>query len=579
MAFFSWSLIRDLSSVAAMNIASHIQGMLQSSGEIATRKLSFLAPRTSLTRTRPTELNVMMTQSIDADCGSPDSSSQHSDRAVSSSTIKTRVNNIIHGFAAKALERARHMAPQLTERAVRDMSHLHSTATSLIHDLSELLEAQEVRKQGRILRKQLNDGPPASLQSQFKSTEESSSSSTATLPRAKTSELETPSAAPPSFSSSSISQPLLLPFIERADETEVRYAALIADLCNIAYEATQVDAQVLSAKHRLELVTHCSEPVRGAMSREQYWTRVKLAHASGLPTDQAFNPKVEDTAHDSPNGPNLTPLSRLSSMNLTSASSSAAILSQSSSSLPPIDAAVMSFASRVMDTIEECQLEEIDMTDTCGSGSLRPPSPYVEYSLLLGSIEDIFESMEEEEAHALTRIMSLSRPPTTHDLVRNKLDSMSSSDEYDDVYDPFSVPRLTQPYLPRRDFGTKASNGHGYGSSAPIAIPGASGPGRKVSSVATSGASRHSMPASDRYSAPDLPGSPQAKSLVEQPAPPAAWFVADDPETHVRYIVIQGSVNMDHWAINFRFEPVIFEDPSLGVRVHRGVYEVRALPT
>lgn len=28
-----------------------------------------------------------------------------------------------------------------------------------------------------------------------------------------------------------------------------------------------------------------------------------------------------------------------------------------------------------------------------------------------------------------------------------------------------------------------------------------------------------------------------------------------------------------HRTINLSFEPVIFEDPALGVRVHRGVYE------
>ncbi len=44
----------------------------------------------------------------------------------------------------------------------------------------------------------------------------------------------------------------------------------------------------------------------------------------------------------------------------------------------------------------------------------------------------------------------------------------------------------------------------------------------------------------------------------------------------VRYVVIQGSTNFDHWSINIKFDPVIFEDPALGVRVHRGVYEVGA---
>lgn len=38
-------------------------------------------------------------------------------------------------------------------------------------------------------------------------------------------------------------------------------------------------------------------------------------------------------------------------------------------------------------------------------------------------------------------------------------------------------------------------------------------------------------------------------------------------------LTAQGSTNFDHWAINFNFEPVLFEDPSLGARIHRGVYE------
>ena len=35
--------------------------------------------------------------------------------------------------------------------------------------------------------------------------------------------------------------------------------------------------------------------------------------------------------------------------------------------------------------------------------------------------------------------------------------------------------------------------------------------------------------------------------------------------------------NLDHWRVNLTFDPVAFEDPGLGVRVHRGVYESAAL--
>lgn len=45
--------------------------------------------------------------------------------------------------------------------------------------------------------------------------------------------------------------------------------------------------------------------------------------------------------------------------------------------------------------------------------------------------------------------------------------------------------------------------------------------------------------------------------------------------THCSYIVIQGSTTLEHWGINLQFEPTLFEDPALGMRVHRGVYMVR----
>lgn len=54
---------------------------------------------------------------------------------------------------------------------------------------------------------------------------------------------------------------------------------------------------------------------------------------------------------------------------------------------------------------------------------------------------------------------------------------------------------------------------------------------------------------------------------------PTEWFVADDVSNRIRYFVIQGSDNLDHWRVNLTFDPVVFEDPALGAYVHRGVYE------
>lgn len=52
-----------------------------------------------------------------------------------------------------------------------------------------------------------------------------------------------------------------------------------------------------------------------------------------------------------------------------------------------------------------------------------------------------------------------------------------------------------------------------------------------------------------------------------QAADPTQWFVCDDPVSHTRYFVIQGSETIEHWRVNLSFDPVVFEDPALGVKV------------
>ncbi|GLI69207.1 hypothetical protein VaNZ11_013780, partial [Volvox africanus] len=54
---------------------------------------------------------------------------------------------------------------------------------------------------------------------------------------------------------------------------------------------------------------------------------------------------------------------------------------------------------------------------------------------------------------------------------------------------------------------------------------------------------------------------------------PSEWFVVDDVTNQTRIFVIQGSDTLDHWKLNLTFDPVPFEDPALGIKVHRGVYE------
>eukprot|EP00200_Dunaliella_tertiolecta_P009218 CAMPEP_0202391792 /NCGR_PEP_ID=MMETSP1127-20130417/92026_1 /ASSEMBLY_ACC=CAM_ASM_000462 /TAXON_ID=3047 /ORGANISM="Dunaliella tertiolecta, Strain CCMP1320" /LENGTH=1603 /DNA_ID=CAMNT_0048994249 /DNA_START=136 /DNA_END=4947 /DNA_ORIENTATION=+ len=66
---------------------------------------------------------------------------------------------------------------------------------------------------------------------------------------------------------------------------------------------------------------------------------------------------------------------------------------------------------------------------------------------------------------------------------------------------------------------------------------------------------------------------PEAEPAQCSSKPPCDWFVCDDKATNIRYFAIQGSITLQHWQINLQFDPVIFEDPAYGVRVHRGVYE------
>mmetsp|Transcript_12485 Transcript_12485/g.29665 ORF Transcript_12485/g.29665 Transcript_12485/m.29665 type:complete len:784 (+) Transcript_12485:369-2720(+) len=64
----------------------------------------------------------------------------------------------------------------------------------------------------------------------------------------------------------------------------------------------------------------------------------------------------------------------------------------------------------------------------------------------------------------------------------------------------------------------------------------------------------------------------KASSSSSGPECPCEWFVADDPVSHTRYFVIQGSDNLGSWITNVTFDPVTFEGAELGVKVHRGVY-------
>ena len=62
-------------------------------------------------------------------------------------------------------------------------------------------------------------------------------------------------------------------------------------------------------------------------------------------------------------------------------------------------------------------------------------------------------------------------------------------------------------------------------------------------------------------------GSDKSKVSKGKLQNPTEWYVADDSMSRTRYFIIQGSDTLDHWKVNLTFDPVVFEEPSLGVKV------------
>lgn len=62
------------------------------------------------------------------------------------------------------------------------------------------------------------------------------------------------------------------------------------------------------------------------------------------------------------------------------------------------------------------------------------------------------------------------------------------------------------------------------------------------------------------------------KSYVDRPLP-VNYCVAADDATGEIWVVIEGSTSLKSWQTNLTFQPVVFEDPTWDVRVHRGSYD------
>ena len=117
------------------------------------------------------------------------------------------------------------------------------------------------------------------------------------------------------------------------------------------------------------------------------------------------------------------------------------------------------------------------------------------------------------------------------------------------------------------------SPGSGQGSSgggplvqepSPSSLPSSIAAAAAVAAVAAAGAGRPLPSTSGRAE-----GS--SRINVANSTCPSEWFVCDEPSSRVRYFVIQGSDTLDHWKLNLTFDPVAFEDPTLGVKVRARV--------
>ena len=325
---------------------------------------------------------------------------------------------------------------------------------------------------------------------------------------------------------------------------------------------------MLSERHQLVFVSSSAQIMLGPITRDAHWELVKAAHSAGLTSEQqALKLKREKVAAE------------------------VAKLEQSELSRQ------LHYQSVAMHSMDQQKVlpsgARLHMGSSSSSGggfTAGPLSPDIEYSLLLGSMEEMLpsddeyraataaeldavqhvmvqqllgslddewearsalDSIEEEMGRAASRSMMLSS--ASNYSFTNGLDSMASCDDFWPGDDSASAPEPKQPTAPRLPERRRPAP-------SPISIPMAARHGNT---------GHHAAADADR-----MPGSPQAGQLLTLPEPPAAWFVADDPVTHVRYVVIQGSTSFEHWSINLKFDPVIFEDPLLGVRIHRGVYEV-----
>ena len=322
----------------------------------------------------------------------------------------------------------------------------------------------------------------------------------------------------------------------------------------------QVTEEMLARRHQLTFVSSSAQPVLGPITREAHWEFVRAAHAAGMTAEQQeqqFQKAKVAAAKEQQKGEHLAQVKLLRVGSEAGKGGSPVVPHQSEIHTP---SSILRIARLSGHAVDSC-LSLADDEHPAWAGpdfTSGPLSPDIEYSLLLGSMEEMLpddeeymqsvsgaaamgtakqvmiqqllgsmddesearsalDTIEEEMCRAASRSMSLAHLSVSPGC-GGGLDSMAS---LDDTWPGEEDVAMSAP----RPGSARA------GATAPIAIP-------IVSHVTNPRAPMISSSAATQAD-DQMPGSPQAGQLLTQPEPPAAWFVADDPVTHVRYFVIQ----------------------------------------
>ncbi|GLI64249.1 hypothetical protein VaNZ11_007448 [Volvox africanus] len=455
----------------------------------------------------------------------------------------------------------------------------------------------------------------------------------------------------------------LTPYLTVADEVEVSFAAMLADLCNMAYEVDKLDPELLEARYQLSLLATSINSVPSNTASDATSTENSFAgaadlqgqrepqgqqHAGGRITPTSTT-TVPESTYGYQNAPGIVsftmggspPLSpSISMLQLTSPEAVTAALTSQGHGAAFEHPVYVSTLHHALTSMGSCD-EEGDILDLELRAAVTSRGPQ---AVLLGgggagatmgtmgTLDEISMAMMRQPL-ASTKESSVSSDVVT---VAAMVDPSAREPHAGQMQSPINgVQAATASMLGRgtgvfrdavasgtlfcdaslcedRDFVAgqfygyntqlverrKSIDGDGSVEVEPVGAgtqSGAAG-GRalreeqstrrrttssggvaginSIEAAAAAGALQDAATVLGTLGGETLPvagGPPVVVACTK--APPSAWFACDDKQRKVRYFAIQGSTSLEHWQINLQFEPVVFEDPKYGVRIHRGVYE------